>query len=220
MKTQNGTETMGGSPPPAAEDGAGEGAPPERKTVRAGAKARKRLDREQAARRTPYDDRDLGAPTPERSARGPVARAKQTIADAEGKIGHPLICSDTLDVMEKRGTITRRMHLAAVQFRQDFRVSNMDPQRAASMLRAGGGGDGSTVTERQEAARRRLARALDVVGGRTSPAGSVLWSVVGEERTLEDWAGANGWGCRPIGRVGASGVLVAALCALVAYYGY
>lgn len=159
-------------------------------------------------------------PTPERRNHGAgIVVSPKTMSDANGRIGQPHIVIDTLEAMERRGTITRQMHQAGAQFRIDFRAAGMDALRAASMEGARGGGDGACITERQEMARRRVHDALAVLGGRQSPAGACLWSVLGEECTLKEWAGKNGWGIRALSEHSASGVLIAALCALTTYYG-
>lgn len=162
----------------------------------------------------------LSKPTPERAAKSPVKLSPKTIADEQGRISQPFICLDVLDRMERRGTITRAMHAAAAQFRKDFRLSNMDALRASNMEGSIRGGERVPVSVAAEQARKRVHVAMAIFGGRLSPAGSLIWAVIGEEKTLEDWAGVNGWGCRPISPVAASGMLVGALCALQVHYGY
>ncbi|HMD64418.1 MAG TPA: hypothetical protein VKF83_10660, partial [Stellaceae bacterium] len=61
--------------------------------------------------------------------------------------------------------------------------------------------------------------AICAVGGLASPGGSVLWNVIGLEQTVKEWALSTGWSGRPIGEERASGILIATLCALEAYFG-
>ena len=72
---------------------------------------------------------------------------------------------------------------------------------------------------RIEAARRQVWRALQVVGGVGSPAGSCLWHVLGWERTLREWAQEQGWNGRRIKPESAAGILIAALGALESHLG-
>lgn len=216
--TMDAGRESGKAPPPVAVDGPAEKA---KRAVQAQRAQRRAQARRLRKERLADEDAPVGGPRPERLQHGPVTRSKATIADVDGGIGQPHICADTLDVMERRGTITRKMHAAAAQFRVDFRQANMDTLGCIDMAGAGGrGGQGPTITESQQAARARVAKAMAVLGGRTSPAGSCVWAVVGEERTLKEWGVANGWRARPVSQEAASGVLVAALGALEAHYGY
>jgi hypothetical protein len=73
--------------------------------------------------------------------------------------------------------------------------------------------------DRQLAARERVARAIDVLGGHGSPAGSCVWHVVGTQTSLREWALRQGWGGRPVRQESAQGILVAALGTLAKHYG-
>ena len=72
---------------------------------------------------------------------------------------------------------------------------------------------------RIEAARDVVWRAILAVGGIGSPGGSCLWHVVGWERSLKEWALEQGWSGRLVSQEAASGILIAALGALEAYFG-
>jgi hypothetical protein len=157
-------------------------------------------------------------PTPELRSKTSAEVMPKVIFDANHRLGQPYIGIDTLERMERRGTITREMHGAAARLRQDFRLANLDPLRAAPFEPASRSTDGACLSEKQEAARQRVHAALSALGGRSSPAGSCVWSVIGEEKTLKDWAWANGWGCRPVGGEASTGVLVGSLSCLVAHY--
>ena len=45
---------------------------------------------------------------------------------------------------------------------------------------------------------RRVAKALDALGGLESPAGSCVRHVVGLQRSIREWAMRQGWGGKPI----------------------
>lgn len=159
-------------------------------------------------------------PTPERAEKSPVKLAPKTIADARGNISQPYITLDVIDRMERRGTITKAEHVAASRFREDFRLAALDPLRAMPMEHSVQGGEREPLCEAAERARRRVAAAMQVFGGRTTPAGNLIWTVVGEEKTLKDWCAANSFGGRPICEEAASGMLRCGLGVLAAHYGY
>ena len=69
-------------------------------------------------------------------------------------------------------------------------------------------------------ARRRVVAALAAAGGHGSLPGACLWTVVGEERTLNEFALRQRWVGRVINRHMACGILVAALAILARHYGY
>jgi hypothetical protein len=75
------------------------------------------------------------------------------------------------------------------------------------------------MSSRQIDARRRIADAIDVLGGHDSPAGSCVWFVVGLEFLVREWAQRQGWAGRPVhGPVG-QGILVGALGTLAMHFG-
>ena len=127
---------------------------------------------------------------------------------------------DTLGKMLRAGTISDEMHSAAMDFRADFVVANIDRLRALPILRVPGSGREPDLSERQVDARRRLDVALDRLGGLASPGGSAIWNVVGMQHSVRHWALRQGWDGRPVRLEAAMGVLVAALGVLVAHYGY
>jgi hypothetical protein len=83
-----------------------------------------------------------------------------------------------------------------------------------------GTGREPALNERQLHARRRVHRALQALGGISSPAGSCMWHVVGLQRSVREWAMRQGWGGRPVRQKQAQGILIAALEMLVAHAGY
>jgi hypothetical protein len=162
---------------------------------------------------------ELMAPAPERWARGEVERLPTAIADEQGRPARPYRATDTLSVMERRGTITPEMRQAAEDFRALFRAASLDPLRASDLNRMPRVGRDSSLGERTGEVREKVWTAMATLGGIHSPAGSCVWHVVGCEWTLKDWALREGWGGRPLSAETAAGVLVGALGVLQALYG-
>jgi len=158
-------------------------------------------------------------PTPERWARGDVERLPRAIADEGGRPARPYRATDTLLLMERRGSISAPMRQAAEDFRAAFHAASLDPLAAADLHRLPRSNRELQLTERQSQARKRVWSALGALGGFASPAGSCVWHVVGAEWTLKDWALREGWGGRPLAPETATGILVGALGVLQAYYG-
>jgi hypothetical protein len=161
--------------------------------------------------------------TPERLRRDPIEAVPQTIADDAGRPARPYRLVDTLQVMERRGSITAGMRQAGEDFRTRFAQAQLDPIRAIDLSRLRMG-DRNARREpeapglRIEAARQAVWRAIQAVGGLGSPAGSCLWHVLGWERSLKEWALEQGWSGRRVSQEAASGILVAALGALETHF--
>ena len=141
-------------------------------------------------------------------------------ADPDGRpvLRHRVV--DTLGKMLRAGTIDQAMHDAAKDFQAAFIVANLDPLRALPILRVPGTGREPELSERQIDARRRVHRALEALGGLSSPAGSCVWHVVGLQRSVREWSLRQGWGGRPVRQEQAQGILVAALGMLAAQSRY
>ena len=92
-----------------------------------------------------------------------------------------------------------------------FIVANVDPIRALPILRVPGTGRDPDLGERQLHARDLVHKALEVLGGISSPAGSCVWHVVGLQRSVREWAMRQGWNGRPVRQEQAQGILIAAL---------
>jgi hypothetical protein len=140
--------------------------------------------------------------------------------DPDGHIVYHHRTVDTLGKMLRSGTISPEMHDAAKDFETAFIVANLDPLRALPIVRVTGTGREPDLNERQLDARRRVHKALQALGGLSSPAGSCVWHVVGLQRSVREWAIRQGWGGRPVDHKAAAGILIAGLGMLAAHLGY
>lgn len=125
---------------------------------------------------------------------------------------------DALGMMLTHGTITPQMHEAGCIFRTLFRSAALDGIATTQFVRLSGV-TADTMSARQVDARRRVARAMDALGGHGSPAGSAVWFVVGLEMSIREWAARRGWSGRPVPQPIAGGILVAALGTLAMHFG-
>ena len=125
---------------------------------------------------------------------------------------------DLLARLEANGTITGEMHDAGDMFLAQFRAAAMGTVRVMPLLPVAPA-TGNTLTERAATARRKVAEAMDALGGVNSAAGSCVWHVVGCEASIREWALRQGWGGRSVGHAQAQGILMAALGVLVFHYG-
>ena len=158
-------------------------------------------------------------PTPERLRRNEIERADQQIEDVDGNPGAPFRYIDTLRRMELRGTITKTMRAAGEQFRTDFSLGQFVGIRAGDVMRVPGCGTAKQVmTERMIDAKNRVWDAIMMLGGLTSPAGQIAWSVLGEQINLDEWVERGGWNGRSLKSHTAAGILIGTLGALEAYY--
>lgn len=145
----------------------------------------------------------------------------EPVREADPETGTPVAVRravDTLGLMLANGTITPAMHDAGAVFRTQFRAAALDGLRATPLVRVPGA-TGDTPTERQAAARAKVAAAIDALGGVDNAAGSCVWHVVGLECSVREWAMRQGWGGRSVPATQAQGMLVAALSVLAGHYG-
>lgn len=143
------------------------------------------------------------------------------IREADPETGTPVQhrrAVDTLGMMLANGTITQQMHDAGGYFRALFRRAALDGMARAPLIRLPGK-TADALSERNIDARRKVADALDALGGHDSAAGSCAWHVVGMEMSVREWAMRQGWGGRPVAPPQAQGMLVAALSVLAGHFG-
>ena len=140
--------------------------------------------------------------------------------DPDGRIVFHHRTVDTLGKMLRAGTIDESMHDAAKDFQAAFIVANLDPLRALPILRVPGTGREPELNGRQLDARRRVHKAMQALGGISSPAGSCVWHVVGLQRSVREWSIRQGWGGRPVRQEQAQGILIAGLGMLAMHSGY
>jgi hypothetical protein len=143
------------------------------------------------------------------------------IREADPETGRPVQhrrAVDTLGMMLANGTITQEMHDAGATFRALFYVAALDGVTRSALVRQPGGST-DVLSERSLDARRRVAAALNALGGHDSAAGSCAWYVVGLEMSVREWAMRQGWGGRPVPPPQAQGMLVATLSVLAGHLG-
>jgi hypothetical protein len=130
---------------------------------------------------------------------------------------------DTLAMMLDSGSITPAMDAAGRDFQAAFTIACFDNMPKANLMLMARPTPGkhrvADLPDTQVAARERVARALDALGGHGSPAGSCVWHVVGMQTSIREWATRRGWGGRPVRQESAQRILVAALGVLAKHYG-
>jgi len=161
---------------------------------------------------------DLSKPSKWRLQHGGFS---EPIRDTDPETGSPVQhrrAVDTLGQMLANGNITPQMHEAGCIFRTLFRSAALDGIATSQLIRLAST-TADAVSSRQVDARRRVAEALDALGGHDSPAGSCVWFVVGLEFSVREWAMRQGWSGRPVHGPVAQGILVAALGTLAMHFG-
>ena len=160
----------------------------------------------------------LATPSPWRLQHGGFS---EPIREADPETGSPVQhrrAVDTLGMMLGNGTITQEMHDAGAIFRGLFRCAALDGMTRSPLLRLPGK-TADALSERNIDARRKVAEALDALGGHDSAAGSCAWYVVGLEMSVREWAMRQGWGGRPVAPPQGQGMLVATLSVLAGHFG-
>ncbi|MGF1609328.1 MAG: hypothetical protein ACFCUQ_08030 [Kiloniellales bacterium] len=121
---------------------------------------------------------------------GPVVeRLAQQIPDAEGRAGHPHRAYDTLATLFRNGSIDRDELAAGRQFEEAFRLARLDPLHASNPARIKASGV-RDLSNGMVAGREAVARAMKILGGYASPAGSAIWWVLGCGHTIKEFAQA------------------------------
>ncbi len=169
-------------------------------------------------RRSAPGAEDLSKPSKWRLQHGDFS---EPVRDTDPETGSPIQhrrVIDTLGMMLANGTITSQMHEAGQIFRTLFRSAALDGIATSQLIRLAGA-TADPMSSRQIDARRRVAEALDALGGHDSPAGSCVWFVVGLEFSVREWAMRQGWSGRPVHGPVAQGILVAALGTLAMHFG-
>ena len=146
-----------------------------------------------------------------------LEQVRELDPDRRPVVHHRVI--DSLARLFHAGVITSEQYRAARAFESAFAAAGLDPLRARPLdTVAGSGCYNRQPTEWQALARRRVAIAVDALGGHHSPAASCIWCVLGNHMSLRQWALRQRWGGRPVRPDQAQGVLVAALAVLVAQF--
>ncbi len=161
---------------------------------------------------------DLGKPSKWRLQHGGFS---EPIREADPETGSPVQhrrAVDTLGLMLAHGSITPQMHEAGCIFRTLFRSAALDGIATTQFVRLSGV-TADTMSGQQLDARRRVAKAVDALGGHDSPAGSCIWFVVGLEMSVREWAARRGWSGRPVPQPIAGGIAVAGLGILAMHFG-
>jgi len=161
---------------------------------------------------------DLSKPSKWRLQHGGFS---EPVRAADPETGTPVAhrrAVDTLGLMLASGSITPQMHEAGCIFRTLFRSAALDGIATTQFVRLSGA-TADTMPNRQVDARRRVAGAIDALGGHQSPAGSCVWFVVGLEMSVREWAARRGWSGRPVPQPIAGGMLVAGLGILAMHFG-
>jgi hypothetical protein len=174
--------------------------------------------------------RDAGAPdqtAPEhlvsaRKKKTPVPGRQLEAVHGVNPGGRPVVHHRVIDNLARlfqAGVITSEQYHAARAFEAAFAAAGLDPLRARPLdTVAGSGCHSPQPTEWQALARRRVAIAIDALGGHHSPAASCIWCVIGNQMSLRQWALRQRWGGRPVRPDQAQGVFVAALGVLAAQF--
>jgi hypothetical protein len=120
--------------------------------------------------------------------------------------------------MLTNGTISPEVHEAGCILRTQFPAALLDGMRTTQLIRMPKGAS-ATLTDRQVAARDRIASAIEARGGPGSPGGSAVWHVLGLQCSIREWAMSQGWQGKPIAPAQAQGMFTAALSVLAVHYG-
>jgi hypothetical protein len=169
-------------------------------------------------KRTTSPREDLAQPTRWRLQHGGfTAPVREADPDTGSTVVHRRAV-DTLGLMLAHGTITQSMYDAGCLFRTLFRRAALDSMTHSQLIRLPGGTT-DALSDRTIDARRKVADALDVLGGHDSAAGSCAWYVLGLETSVREWAMRQGWGGRPVAPPQAQGMLVATLSVLAGHFG-
>jgi len=141
-------------------------------------------------------------------------------ADPDGRPAVHYRTVDTIGTMLRKGTITPEMEAAARDFEAAFTIAGLETLKAQDLCRVPGNGRLEPLGDHQIAARERVLRAVDSVGGLGSPGGSLCWHVLGLGESVQSWVGHWRWNGRAFSRDEARGMLVLTLELLARELGY
>ena len=153
--------------------------------------------------------------------KGPVVeRFAHQLPDSDGRPGHPHRVQDTLAVLRRNGAIDDAALDAGRRFEEQFQRANLNSLHARDLSRISGSG-GPDMNEVMIVNRRRVAGAIKLLGGYASPGAAAVWAILGEGRTIKEFAQHSQLGAgRSLDEKVAKGVFVGALAALAAHYGF
>jgi hypothetical protein len=119
--------------------------------------------------------------------------------------------------MRARNSIDQVTLRCARRFQALWELARLEPRVAAHLLGVGGKGPGG-ITDAIEDAKTEISMIMGIFGGSNSPAGSIVWNVVGAQMSIRDWCMLERPGQRREDPKTAAGLLRGSLCALVAHY--
>lgn len=156
-------------------------------------------------------------PTRERLSQSPVEQV--TERDADGWTVTHCRAVDTIGRLIRGGMLDVDCGDSADRFRRDFHRARFEPLCAADLRRVRGAGGHEEILDAVEDARQRVWDAMNHLGGLATPAGSIVWHVIGLESTLRDWSLRQVLGAgRTLRQEVATGILIGALGVLNGYY--
>jgi hypothetical protein len=103
-----------------------------------------------------------------------------------------VVVADTLRRMRIAETIGEQQYLAGHMFRADFQRAHLTGIKPAALEKIDQSGGSDDHLSLVEICGRRVFRDLRAVGGLGSVSASVLWDVVGCEKSLRDWGELHG----------------------------
>lgn len=160
---------------------------------------------------------DLSRPTHWRLQHGEFGAPGRLLDPVSGTPVTHRRAKDLLGKLTENGTIDPVMRDAGEQFHMQFRGAALAGIGTSKLVWVAPS-TGDSMTDHIVSSRRRVIRAIDVLGGIDSIGGTCAWHVIGEEMSIREWAMRQGWRGRPVHHVHAQGVLVTVLGVLVGHY--
>ena len=149
-----------------------------------------------------------------------VKRFAEQLPDAEGNVGTPHRVFDTVGMLHERGAIHQHAHASAMKFRDAWDRAHLNPLKAADLGRLLGEASHGQLPAAAYAAREEVWRALQHLGGHSSPIGMAAWHVLGFGTTVKEFADAMGLAAgRSMRQETAKGLVIGACYGLDGFYG-